>query len=98
MKRSAMIPSVPTLAESALPGYHRSSWFGILAPSKTPKDIITRINASIVRIVETAEVKDLLVKQALEPRTTTPEQFGEIIRIELAQNVKLVGLTGAKAD
>ena len=98
MKRSAMIPSVPTLAESALPGYDRSSWFGILAPAKVPKDIIARLNVSVTQIVNTPEVNGLLVKQALEPRTATPGEFGAIIGRELAQNVKLVGLTGAKAE
>lgn len=98
MKRSAMIPSVPTLNESALPGYDRSSWFGILAPAKMSHDITARLNTLIVQIVSTPEVKDLLTKQALEPRTSTADEFGAIIRRELAQNVKLVGLTGAKAE
>lgn len=97
-KRSAMIPSIPTLDESGLPGYDRSSWFGVLAPVNVPKDIIARLNALIVQIVDTSEVKELLVKQALEPRTTTSEQFAAIIRREIAQNVKLVTLTGAKAE
>lgn len=97
-KRSAMIPSIPTLSESALPGYDRSSWFGVLAPANLPKNIIVRLNTSITQIVNTPEVKDMLIKQALEPRTTTPEEFGTIIRRELAQNAKLVALTGAKAE
>lgn len=97
-KRSAMIPSIPTLDESGLPGYDRSSWFGVLAPVNVPKDIIARLNALIVQIVDTSEVKELLVKQALEPRATTSEQFAAIIRREIAQNVKLVTLTGAKAE
>lgn len=97
-KRSAVIPSIPTLDESGLPGYDRSSWFGVLAPVNVPKDIIARLNALIVQIVDTSEVKELLVKQALEPRATTSEQFAAIIRREIAQNVKLVALTGAKAE
>lgn len=97
-QRSAMIPSIPTLDESALPGYDRSSWFGILAPAKVPEQIIAQINKAIVQIVATPEVKDLLVKQALEPRTTTPQEFAAIVRRELAQNAKLVAATGAKAE
>ncbi len=98
VKRSAMIPSIPTLDESGLPGYDRSSWFGVLAPVNVPKDIIARLNALIVQIVNTSEVKELLVKQALEPRTTTSEQFAALIRREIAQNIKLVTLTRAKAE
>jgi tripartite-type tricarboxylate transporter receptor subunit TctC len=98
VRRSAMIPEVPTLDESALPGYDRSSWFGILAPASVPKDIITRLNAAIVRVGAMPEVKEMLVKQALEPRTTSPEEFAKTIERELATNLKLVRLTGAKAE
>lgn len=97
-QRSAMIPSIPTLNESGLPGYDRSSWFGLLAPAKLPEPIIVRLNALSVQAVATPEVKELLIKQALEPRTTTPEQFAAIVRRELAQNRELVAATGAKPE
>jgi len=98
LKRSKMIGTVPTLNESVLPGYDRSSWFGILAPTHLPKDIVTRVNSEIVQIVDTGEVKNLLSNQGLEPRSTTPAQFAEIIRREVKQNAHLVSLTGAKAE
>jgi tripartite-type tricarboxylate transporter receptor subunit TctC len=98
LKRSAMLPDVPTLSDSALPGYDRSSWFGLLAPAKVPQDIVKRLNAAITEVVALPQIRESLVKQALEPRTTTPEQFEKIIERELAQNLKLVKLTGARAE
>ncbi|HYC43962.1 MAG TPA: tripartite tricarboxylate transporter substrate binding protein [Burkholderiales bacterium] len=95
-QRSAMLRDLPTLHEAGLAGYDRSSWFGILAPAQVPQQIVTRLNKSIVQVVAQKDVRDLLLKQALEPRTSTPQEFAAVIRRELAQNAKLVAATGAK--
>lgn len=97
-RRASQMPAVPTLAEAGLPGYERAGWNGVLAPAAVPKDIITRLNAAIVKIVGTPEIKDAFFKQGLEAQTNTPEQFSAFIRRELAQNAKVAKFAGIKAD
>lgn len=97
-KRASLMPSVPTLDESGLPGYDRSSWYGVLAPAGVPKDVIARLNAAIAKVVNTLEMKESLNRQGFEPQTSTSEQFAALIRREIAQNAKLVKLAGLKAE
>ena len=97
-KRAALMPAVPTLDESGLSGYQRAGWNGVLAPAGVPKDIIARLNALIVKIVNTAEIQEALSKHGYEAQTNTPEQFAAFIRNELAQNAKLVKFAGLKPD
>jgi tripartite-type tricarboxylate transporter receptor subunit TctC len=98
LKRSALMPSVPTLDESGLKGYQRAGWNGFLAPAGVPRDIITRLNALIVKIANSPEIKAAMVKQGLEVQTTTPEEFAAFIRSERAQNAKLVKFAGIKIE
>lgn len=97
-QRTALAPDMPTLHESGVPGYDRSGWYGVLAPAHVPRDIITRLNAAIVKIVNTAELKAAFMKQGLDPATSTPEEFGAFIRNEIAQNIKLVKAAGVKVE
>jgi tripartite-type tricarboxylate transporter receptor subunit TctC len=96
VKRSTRMPQIPTLNESGLPGYNRSSWVGILAPAATPKDIVTRLNGAIVQSVPA--IKDAFFKQGLEPQTNSPDQFASYINNELAQNAKLIRFIGVAAE
>ena len=75
---AAIKPELPTLHEAGLPGYDRSSWQGLLAPAGTPSGVIARLNSVIVRIVNTAEMKDAFNRQGLDPATSTPEEFGSV--------------------
>ena len=95
-KRASLLPSTPTLDESGLPGYDYSAWYGVSAPAGVPKDIIARLAALLGQVVP--EIKESLNKQALEPRTSTPEQFAALIDREIEQTVKLIQLTGLKAE
>ncbi len=97
-KRASLTPSLPTLDESGLPGYDRSSWQGVVAPAGVPQDIIARINAVIGKVVNTAEMMESLNRQGLEPQTNTPEQFAAFIHGELAKNARLIKLIGVKAE
>ncbi len=97
-RRASLMPSIPTLDESGLPGYDRSVWYGLLAPAGVPKDIIAQLHAVIGRIVNTPEMKEAFNKQGAEPQTNTPEQFAALIRNELAQNAGLVKLAGLKVE
>ncbi len=97
-RRASQLPAVPTLGESGLTGYERAGWNGVLAPAAVPKDIITRLNAAIVRHVNQPEMKESFFKQGLEAQTNTPEQFTAFIKRELAQNAKVAKFAGIKAD
>ncbi len=97
-RRSALMPSVPTLDESGLKGYQRAGWNGFLAPAGVPREIITRLNTLIVKIANAPEMRQALVKQGFEVQTTTPEEFAAFIRSERAQNAKLVKFAGIKIE
>lgn len=97
-KRASLLPKLPTIDESGLSGYDRSSWQGVLAPAGVPKEIVARINTAIARVVENPEINQALIKQGLEPQTNTPEQFAAFIRNELAKNADLIKLIGARAE
>ena len=97
-RRASQLPAVPTLSEAGLTGYERAGWNGVLALAAVSKDIITRLNAAIVKGVNTAEMKETFIKQGLEAQTSTPEQFSAFIRRELAQNAKVAKFAGIKAE
>lgn len=96
-KRSSLLPSVPAVGESALPGYEYV-WYGVLAPAGVPKDIVARLYAVIGKAVGSPDMKDALLKQGFEPQTSTPEQFAALIRKDIAQNAKLIQMTGMKPE
>jgi tripartite-type tricarboxylate transporter receptor subunit TctC len=97
-KRSPLMPSLPTLEESGLKGYQRSGWNGVLVAADTPKDIVARLNAIIVKAFGTPEMKETLVKQGFEAQTSTPEQFAAFIRTEIAQNARVAKFAGLKSE
>ena len=96
-KRASVMPSVPTLDESGLVRFDRSGWYGVLAPAGLPKDITSRLNAAIAKVVNTREMKESFAKLSLETQTTTPEQFAALIQRDVAENAKLIKLIGATA-
>jgi tripartite-type tricarboxylate transporter receptor subunit TctC len=97
-KRASLMPSIPTLDESGVPGYDRSVWYGIAAPAGVPSNIITRLNGAITDIVNTAEMKEALRKQGLQAVTNTPGQFAALLRDEIAANRTLIAVAGVKAE
>lgn len=98
VSRSPASPDTPTIAESGIPGYEASSWFGVLAPAGTPKDVIARIHADIVKALNTPEIKERLSGQGAEPVGNTPEQFAQHIKSETIKWAKVVKDSGAKVD
>lgn len=97
-QRTPLAPHMPTLNESGLSGFDRSGWYGVLAPANVPREIVTRLNAAIVKIVNTMEMKEAFMKQGLDPAPTTIEEFGAFIRSEITQNIKLVKAAGIKVE
>ena len=75
-----------------------SVWFGVLAPAGTPRDIVARLNAEIVKILNSAEVRERFAKQGVEVQTSTPEQFGDFVKAEVARWAKVIKDAGIKAD
>ncbi|MFY9317172.1 MAG: tripartite tricarboxylate transporter substrate binding protein [Burkholderiales bacterium] len=97
-QRSALAPDVPTVAEAGVPGYELSVWFGVLAPAGTPRDIVGRLNTEIVKILNSADIKERFAKQGVEVRTSTPEQFGAFVNAEVVRWAKVIKDAGIKAD
>ena len=97
-KRDPLFPDVPTIAESGVPGYEAGGWFGFLAPAGTPKEIVDRLNAAIVKILGTAEMRDLFTAQGMEVITSTPEQFGAKMREDYAKFGKLIKAASIKPE
>jgi tripartite-type tricarboxylate transporter receptor subunit TctC len=97
-RRSVLAPSLPTLDEAGLPGYARAGWNGVLTPAGVPREIIARLNAAIVAVESTPELKEAFLRQGIEAQTGTPEQFAAFIRNELQQSAKLVKFAGIKRE
>ena len=83
-KRSATLPDVPTIAEQGYPGYEATNWYAFVAPAKTPRDIVTRLNREIVRTLRDPETHDAIFKQGEEPTPSTPEELAQHIEREYA--------------
>jgi tripartite-type tricarboxylate transporter receptor subunit TctC len=98
LKRSEVLPEVPTIAESGYPGFDAGNWFGISIRSSTPKAIVDRLNAEISRALDLPEVRDPLVRHGLSPAPTTPQQFTAFIRSEMERNGKIVKALNLKID
>ena len=96
--RSALVPQLPTVAESGIPGYEASSWYGIIAPAGTPRAVITRLNREITAVLATPEFREQLMSAGADPAPNTPEQFAALITSEIAKWAKVIKLSGAKAE
>jgi len=97
-QRAAALPEVPTVAEAGLPNFEVTTWYGILAPSGTPKTIVTRLNAELVKTMHAPDLKERLAAMATDPATSTPEEFADYIKREIAKWGEVVREAGLKAD
>ena len=98
LKRSPVVPDVPPIAESGVPGYEVVQWYALFMRSGTPREILGRVNAEVRKTLATAEVRDSLAAQGSNPVTSTPEEIAAHVKAEAVKWAKLVKLTGAKAD
>jgi len=97
-RRSAAVPGLPTLAETGLPRFEASTWFAILAPAGTPREIVTRLNAAIRKIGQTQEIRARITEQGAESMDGTPEQVGAHVRAEIAKWARVVAASGARVE
>jgi tripartite-type tricarboxylate transporter receptor subunit TctC len=98
VKRATLAPDVPTVAEAGVPGYEVNVWFGLVAPAGTPREVVHKLNAEALKILAMPEVRERFLAQGVEPVGSTPEQFGEHIRSQMAKWAKVVEDAGVKAE
>ena len=97
-KRSPSLPEVPTVAEAGFPEFDVSSWWGVVAPASTPREVVIRLQTEIHRVIALPEIRAKLAEQGLDIATNTPEQFAAYIKSETAQWAKLIREVGVKPD
>ena len=97
-KRAAAAPGLPTMIESGVPGYVVISWFGVLVPAATPREIVMRLNADLAQAMRAPDVRERLAGEGAEPTVGTPEQFGAFIRADIAQWTKVIKNAGIVAE
>jgi tripartite-type tricarboxylate transporter receptor subunit TctC len=96
--RVAQLPAVPTAAEAGLGGLDVTAWFGIVAPRGTPAEVIARLNAEVRKAVASAELREAIATQGLEPAADSPEEFAGVIEKEIARWARVVKTSGFKAE
>jgi len=89
-KRSPVVPTIPTVAEAGVPGYEVIQWSGILAPAGVPKDVVAKLNAEINRVLTRADMRERFIAGGADPGGGPPEQFGALVKSEIAKWSKLV--------
>jgi tripartite-type tricarboxylate transporter receptor subunit TctC len=89
-KRAPTLPKVPTLAEAGVPGYNATSWNGFFAPAKTPRPIINKIHADVVKVLQTPDIREKLMAAGSDPVGSTPDEFHAYVKAELARWGKLI--------
>ncbi|HEX2830837.1 MAG TPA: tripartite tricarboxylate transporter substrate binding protein [Burkholderiales bacterium] len=97
-KRSPAAPEIPTIAESGVPGYDHGPWNGFLAPAKTPRAIVAKLNEETARILHSPDVKNVFMSEGAEPVGNKPEEFAAIIKSETEKWAKVIRAAGIKAD
>lgn len=97
-KRNAQLPDVPTIAESGLPGYEVTIWYGLYVPAATPKGIITKLNAATVKALDSADLRERLTLQGLDVASSTPDELTAFTKAETAKWAKVVKESGAQAE
>jgi tripartite-type tricarboxylate transporter receptor subunit TctC len=95
-KRSPLLPELPTMIEAGVAGYESTTWFGILAPAATPRDIVARVSGDVAAVLQAADVRERFAAAGAEPIASTPEAFAETIQTEMAKWARVVKAAGIK--
>jgi len=94
LKRTASLPKVPTMQEAGLTGYELTSWFGVMGPANMPRDVIDRLNGAVVKAIAQKDVQEKFIAGGSEPESSTPEQFAQLIRDDVAKFARIVKAAG----
>jgi tripartite-type tricarboxylate transporter receptor subunit TctC len=97
-KRAAVLPEIPTIAESGIPGYAMSTWYGAVAPAKTPREIVVKLNQEMLKALALPDIKERMASLGAEIVGTTPEQTAAIFKADLAKYTKVAKEAGIRAD
>ncbi|MGB3430010.1 MAG: tripartite tricarboxylate transporter substrate binding protein [Burkholderiaceae bacterium] len=97
-RRSDSMPDVPTMAESGLPGFDVSTWFGVFAPAGTPAAVVEQLNQAFTAALRSPEMRERLARMGAEPAPMAPAAFGQFVRAEMAKYEKVVKFSGARVD
>jgi len=98
LSRSAALPDIPTVAEAGIPGFEASTWFGVVAPAKTPTAVIDRLNLEIRNMLETPATRDMLLTHGAEPAALSPAEFSAFITAEIKKWAAVVRASGARVQ
>lgn len=98
LKRSTVMPEIPTVAESGVPGYESTIWLGIMAPRGTPKAVVDHLNAEIVKVLKRPDLKKAWNEQGAEPLIMSPAEFEKYLNRDIAKWAKVVKISGARPD
>jgi tripartite-type tricarboxylate transporter receptor subunit TctC len=96
--RSSIVPELPTVAEAGLPGYEMSTWWGLLAPAKTPVDIVTKLNGATVKIIAESDFRKRLSDLGVEAESMTSQQFGSFVKEQKEKYAKVANTAGVKPE
>ena len=94
-QRSSVMPDVPTVAEAGVPGYEATIWLGLMAPAKTPKAIVDKLNAEVIKVINRPDVKEAWAKQGAVPMIMTPAEFDAYLRADIDKWARVVKISGA---
>jgi tripartite-type tricarboxylate transporter receptor subunit TctC len=97
-KRSSLMPELPTVAEAGVPGYEFLSWYGLMVPAGTPRPVIAKLNAEVVRALSLPEFKAQLARDGSEPVGSSPQQFGAFLASEMTKWAGIVKASGMKLE
>ncbi|HTE15069.1 MAG TPA: tripartite tricarboxylate transporter substrate binding protein [Burkholderiales bacterium] len=97
-KRSPAAPELPTVSESGLPGYESRNWYGFLATAGTPRTVIDKLNADILKALSHKEVRERMTRQGMEPGGSTPDEFAKFIRSETAKYARVIKAAGIRGE
>ena len=97
-KRTAAVPGIPTVAESGLPGFEVTSWFGISAPARTPRPVVDRLHGEIVRALNTPDLRERMQGMGADPVGNTPEQYTAFVQNEIVKWGKVIKAAGIKGE
>jgi tripartite-type tricarboxylate transporter receptor subunit TctC len=98
LQRSPQLPDVPTISESGVPGFEAVNWFGMFAPAKTPRTIINRVNAALVKTIKAPDTHAQFIRLGADPVGSTPGEFADFVRRDMEKYARIVRISGAKVD